>query len=123
RVIGALIDSLLEIGDIREIDFPPELALEMPQYHDTDIDDFQTPIAPPDPNSPGVCVIDSGLATGHPVLANAVGDARAFPVTLGTEIDQEGHGTLVSGLALYGDVDACVRTLNFTPEVFLYSAR
>jgi len=123
RVIGALIDSLLEIGDIREIDFPPEPALEMPQYHDTDIDDFQTPIAPPDPNSPGVCVIDSGLATGHPVLANAVGDARAFPVTLGTEIDQEGHGTLVSGLALYGDVDACVRTLNFTPEVFLYSAR
>ncbi len=123
QVTGALIDPLLEIGDIREIDLPPEPAMEMPQYYRTNIDDFQTPIPPPAPGSPGVCVIDSGLITGHPVLANAVGDAKAFPVSLGTEIDQNGHGTLVSGLALYGDVEACINTLNFSPQVFLFSAR
>lgn len=123
RVTGAILDQMLEIGEIREIDLPPEPAMEMPEYYRSQIDDFQTPITPPALNSPGVCVIDSGLAVGHPVLANAVGDARAFPITLGTEIDQNGHGTMVSGLALYGDVDACIKGLNFTPQMFLYSAR
>lgn len=123
RVSGEILDQMLEIGEIREIDLPPEPAMEMPEYYRSQIDDFPTPITQPTPDSPGVCVIDSGLATGHPVLANAVGDARAFPFTLGTEIDQNGHGTMVSGLALYGDVYACIKGLNFTPQMFLYSAR
>jgi hypothetical protein len=87
RVLGTLLDQLLEIGDIREIDLPPEPAMEMPEYRYTQLDDFPNPVTPPDPDSPGVCVIDSGLATGHPFLNAAVGDARAFPVSLGTEID------------------------------------
>jgi hypothetical protein len=123
RVSGAILDQMLEIGEIREIDFPPEPAMEMPEYYRSQIDDFQTPITPPTPDSPGICIVDSGLATGHPILANAVGDARSFPISLGTEIDQNGHGTMVSGLALYGDVDNCINSLNFTPQMFLYSAK
>jgi hypothetical protein len=122
-VSGAILDKLLEIGDVREIDLPPEPALEMPEYYHSRIDDFQTPITPPDPGSPGICVIDSGLASGHPMLANAIGDAKSFPIKLGSEIDQNGHGTMVSGLALYGNVQACIDGLNFSPKIFLYSAR
>ena len=123
RVSGGILDQLLEIGEIREIDLPPEPAMEMPEYYHSRIDDFQTPITSPAPGSPSICIIDSGMATGHPILSNAVGDAKAFPVGLGSEIDQNGHGTMVSGLALYGDVAACIRGLSFNPQIFLYSAR
>lgn len=122
-VSGAFIDKMLEIGYIREVDLPPEPVMEMPQFIHSRIDDFHTPIDPPPPGSPSVCVIDSGLATGHPFLASAVGDAKAFPVSIGTEIDQNGHGTLVAGLALYGDINTCINTLNFVPQISLYSAR
>jgi len=123
RLSGSALDILLEVGDIREIDFPPEPALEIPDFYLSRIDDFPNPVASPDPNSPGICVLDSGLATGHPMLASAVGDAKAFPLTLGSEIDQNGHGTMVAGLALYGSVEACIDNLDFQPQLFLYSAR
>ncbi len=123
RAFGSILDLILENGNVREVDLPPEPAMEMPEYYHSKIDNFPNPIDTPEDDSPGICVIDSGMAVGHPVLANAVGDARTFPITLGTEIDENGHGTMVSGLALYGDVEACINTLNFSPQMFLYSAK
>lgn len=122
-VSGRILNSLLDIGTIREIDLPPEPLMEFPEYFHTQIDDFPNPINIPDEGSPGICIIDSGVATGHPILSNAIGEAKTFPINLGTEIDQCGHGTMVSGLALYGDVKSCIDNLNFTPEISIYSAR
>ena len=48
-VRGAVLNQMLEIGDIREIDLPPAPAMEMPEYYNSQIDDFDTPIKVPRP--------------------------------------------------------------------------
>ncbi|HYO12681.1 MAG TPA: S8 family peptidase [Thermoanaerobaculia bacterium] len=67
-------------------------------------------------------VLDSGLVTNHPLLAPAVGDAQSFIPSLGAE-DENGHGTMVGGLALYGDLDSLVESRGFVPSLRLFSGR
>jgi hypothetical protein len=111
---------LLRYRDVRLVDLPPRHALEVSLLQ-TDIQDIP-PVPAPPTNAPGIVVLDSGVNTGHPLLAPAVGDAQSFITGLGPE-DQHGHGTLVAGLALYGDVEKQVRVRAFTPTLHLYSGR
>lgn len=113
-------ELLLRHRDVRLVDLPPRHGLEL-RILQTDIQNFPPVQAPPS-NAPGIVVIDSGLATGHPLLAAAVGDAQSFLPGLGPE-DQHGHGTFVSGLALYGDIEAGVRAGGFVPTLRLFSGR
>lgn len=56
-------------------------------------------------NSPYVCVIDSGVTRGHPLLSQliAVEDVYTVDPAWGTD-DSVNHGTGLAGLALYGDL-------------------
>ena len=44
-----------------------------------------------------MCVIDSGIATNHPLLANNTGHAEAITSNPQTPADENGHGTMVGG--------------------------
>ena len=111
---------LLRHRDVRLVDLPPRHGLDL-RLLQTDIQSIP-PIPEPPLSAPGVVVLDSGLMTGHPLLATAVGDAQSFLPGLGPD-DQHGHGTLVSGLALYGDIEATIRAGTFTPTLRLFSGR
>ncbi|MGQ0594468.1 MAG: S8 family peptidase [Gammaproteobacteria bacterium] len=112
---------LLRHRDVRTVDLPPRHGLEVTLLQ-TDIQKLPTAPVPP-ANAPGVVVLDSGLATAHPLLAPAVGDAQSFLPGLGPD-DQHGHGTHVAGLALYGDVEDVLRAGGgFTPTLRLFSGR
>lgn len=111
---------LLRHRDVRTVDLPPRHILEVTLLQ-TDIQNLPTVPAPP-ANAPGVVVLDSGLATAHPLLASAVDDAQSFLPGFGTD-DQHGHGTHVAGLALYGDVEDVLRAGAFTPMLRLFSGR
>ncbi|CBJ36223.1 conserved protein of unknown function [Ralstonia solanacearum CMR15] len=52
-----------------------------------------------------VTLLDTGVNTGHPLLAAAVpeGDAHAFDLKWGVH-DHEGHGTEMAGISLYGNL-------------------
>ena len=113
-------ESLLHHRDIRTVDLPPSYGLEIALLF-TDIQDLPE-IEPPPENAPGLVVLDSGLTTGHPLLAPAVGDAQSFLPDKGPE-DEHGHGTLVAGLALYGDLESTLRNGNFSPQLRLFSGR
>jgi subtilisin family serine protease len=53
-------------------------------------------------------VLDDAIATGHPLLGTLVSAARSFPS--GHPWQQPGpHGTMVAGLALYGDLETRLR--------------
>lgn len=113
-------EKLLHHRDIRLVDLPPRFGMDI-KHLGLDIQQF--PIIPsPHPSAPGVVVLDSGLATGHPLLGAAVGDAQSFlPGHIAA--DESGHGTHVAGIALYGDITQSIDAGSFIPELRLFSGR
>ena len=87
----------------------------------TPIQELDEVPSPPD-QAPGIVVLDSGLAAGHPVLDPAVGDSQSF-VAGASPADRHGHGTFVAGIALYDDVAAHLQNRRFEPRLRLFSGR
>ena len=111
---------VLNHRDVRSVDLPPRLGLQRSLVYQ-DIQGVAPVPAPPD-NAPGVTVLDTGLATGHPLLAPAVGDSQSF-VEGAPAADGHGHGTEVAGIALYDDVADRARQGAFVPDLRLFSGR
>lgn len=111
---------LLHHRDVRTVDLPPQIGLERSLV----LQDMQTVATVPAPpeGAPGLVVLDTGLVTGHPLLAPAVGDAQSF-VAGAPSSDDHGHGTFVSGIALYDDVTELQRNGHWVPELRLFSGR
>ena len=120
RCSASVAERLLSHRDVRTVDLPPRLGLELSLLI-AEVEKFDEVSAPPD-SAPGVVVLDTGITTGHPMLAPAVGDAQTF-LQGTTEADEHGHGTMVAGIALYGDVAACVQGRRFVPTLRLFSGR
>ncbi|MDM3871811.1 S8 family peptidase [Porticoccus sp. W117] len=114
------LEQLLNHRDVRLVDLPPKFRLDVSLLQ-RDIQDIPVVPAPAD-DAPAVVVLDSGLATGHPLLSSAVGDSQSFIDGKGSD-DENGHGTMVAGKALYGDVAAKLESGQFIPELRLFSGR
>ena len=120
RCTRPLAEEVLQYRDVRTVDLPPRIGLERSVIN---VDIQQIPdIAAPPRNAPSVVVLDSGIVAGHPVLAPAVGDTQSFLPGSGPN-DAHGHGTFVSGVALYDDIADCIRNRHFLPELRLFSGR
>ncbi len=116
----AVVEQLLRMRDVRQVDLPPRYQLEMSLLQvSTAV--LPAPGAPRD-DAPRVAVLDSGIATAHPLLANAVGDAQSFTPD-GADGDATGHGTHVAGLVLFGDVARALQAGALTSEFWLLGAR
>lgn len=113
-------DLLLDHRDVRRVDLPPRIGLEQSLVLQ-DVQELPDVPAPP-ASAPGVVVLDTGLVTGHPLLAPAVGDSQSF-LDGAPPADEHGHGTFVSGIALYDDVVRLQQGGRFVPELRLFSGR
>jgi Subtilase family len=111
---------ILTNRDVRIVDLPPKYGIEIDLFK-TDIDDLAEIPSPPD-NAPGLVILDSGVTTGHPMLAPAIGDAQSFLEGKDAS-DENGHGTMVAGLGLYGDIEAKLLNGQLTPKLRLFSGR
>ena len=116
-------NRLLRYRDVRTLDLPPRYGIELRTLV-TDIGEVPPPAAPAD-GVPSITVLDSGLTTGHPLIGPAVGESQGFVPPDRRSDDQvpRGHGTFVSGLALYGNVAASLRHGQFVPLLRLFSGR
>lgn len=114
---------LLTHRDVRTVDLPPRFGIEL-QMLQTEIGQVPQPAPPPD-GAPAIAVLDSGLTTAHPLIRLAVGDSQGFvrPDRRSDDRTPQGHGTFVSGLALYGDVAASLRDGRFAPVLRLFSGK
>lgn len=119
-VTRRIIEKILIHRDVRMVDLPPRYQLAVGMLH-LPIHDIAQIQSPPQ-NAPGIVVLDSGVITGHPLLAQAIGDAQSFIPGMGPE-DESGHGTMVAGIALYGDVLKNIEENQFIPQLYLFSGR
>lgn len=120
RLSRQLADNILNHRDVRAVDLPPRQGLEL-DVMQLDIQDV-APTPPPN-NAPLIAILDSGIAGNHPLLAPALGDAQGFLLPDKEAHDDNGHGTIVAGIALYGDVEACAQAQSFIPQLRLLSGR
>lgn len=73
-------------------------------------DDFLARITPPDDDAPAVCILDSGTTHRHPLIRPALNVADQQHWQFDPSVEDVsangwgGHGTQMSGLALYGDL-------------------
>jgi hypothetical protein len=127
KVTHEVLELLLEVEIVKEIDRPPQPAFESTADYNLPIVSFPEVVSPPEDNC-GILVIDSGVQRGHPLIAPVLGEAEVFPdanrqFIKGGPDDVNGHGTNVAGIAIYGDVENCIKQRSFDPTAWLFSAR
>lgn len=70
-------------------------------------------IPPIDANVPYICVLDTGVNNGHPLLQQALAETDLHTVEPGWGVDdQHGHGTGMAGVALFGDLTDALATMH-----------
>ncbi len=68
-------------------------------------DDLIQRLELPDTNTPYICVLDTGVNNGHPLLSPFLDDADRFSVDPNWDVtDADGHGSGMAGLAVWGDL-------------------
>lgn len=113
-------EALLTLRDVRALDLPPKLKVGF-DLLGTEVSTLAVDGAPNE-KAPKIAILDSGIVAGHPLLSPAVGEAASFlPEKSGA--DEHGHGTMVAGLALYGDVRKCIEEGSFSPRFHILSGR
>lgn len=96
------------IAELRRAKETAEFFDSLPPGEQSDwLDDLlsRARFAGPDDPVPYICLLDTGINNGHPLIAPALADPDLHSVepAWGTE-DAEGHGTSMAGLALAGDL-------------------
>lgn len=105
------LNSIAELRRAKETaDFFDSLApREQPEWADEL--NARLSVPSPDADVPHVCVLDTGVNNGHPLLVRALDSADLHTVepAWGVE-DQHGHGTEMAGVALYGNLIEALET-------------
>jgi len=127
RIKHSLLNEIIKLREISRIDRPPKPYINLKMLS-VPLEKLQIEGSPAE-KAAAIAVLDSGILSNHPLLEKAVGDEISVPL-LGSEKippdkpqDDVGHGTKVAGLALYGDIKACIENKIFKPEVWILSAK
>jgi hypothetical protein len=121
RGSGDAIRALLDLPELSVLDRPPQP--DLPQFDASSFDLNQLgPVQAPPAGSPVIGIIDSGLNSAHPLMEGAVAGAFGVPANLGDD-DTKGHGTSVSGIAVFGDLRARIEQGTFEARCFVASAK
>ena len=121
-VRGSRLSMLLDTDVVAEVELPPVVEFDRAAARRTTSRDFPRPPVPPD-DGPRVCILDSGITSGHPLLAANVGHEEAILTATLSPSDAHGHGTMVGGVAVFGDIRVCYDNGQFASPVTLFSAR
>ncbi len=104
--LAASVDVLGDIAEARLAKESPSFFEELPPTEQAEwTADLLQRMSAPRADAPSVCVLDTGVHRGHPLLqgATAATDVQSCDVAWGVD-DHHGHGTEMAGLALLGDL-------------------
>ena len=101
------------IAELRLAKDTPSLFLEMRAVEQAEwASNLADRITPPSAIAPAVCLLDSGATQAHPLIAPSLdpSDQHSYEPAwdVGDSAYWNGHGTLMSGVALYGDLEAAL---------------
>jgi len=108
---GQIKQSIMLLNSIAELRRAKETAEFFDSLYPTEqrewIDELlqRTQFASADEDTPYICILDTGVNRGHPLLSSALAaeDQHSIEPGWGTA-DEEGHGTQMAGLSLFGDL-------------------
>ena len=109
RLVGRVLANTDAIAELRLARDTPAVFMNMAARAQLEFaEDMADRLEPPAQDAPAVCILDSGTTRRHPLITLALdrADQQAWDATWSVEdIGQwRGHGTQMSGLALYGDL-------------------
>ena len=119
-------ESIMEVAEldvIARMDVLPQPVLPMPTLYSLPAGELAE-VRAPDERSAIVGLIDSGVASGHPLIRGAVLASDAIGTGIDEDQDEHGHGTMVASLLLYGDLQTAIASdLPLHPICRVVSAR
>ena len=114
EAIGRIIANTDAVAELRLARDTPATFMEMtPDQQRAWSDELVARIVAPPTDAPAVCLLDSGTTQRHPLIALALdaADQQSWDAAWPTEdtgvagpAGYGGHGTAMSGIALYGDL-------------------
>jgi hypothetical protein len=103
RVPGAIVEIRRATGTIEPFLDRGEAGVGQ---HDW-VAELAARVTPPAKDAPAVCTLDTGVSAEHPLIAPGLRGAWAYDATWGPDDHERhgGHGTPLTGLVLYGDLE------------------
>lgn len=108
--LAAAVDVLDDLAELRQPQAHPQFLAESdPVEQQQWVTDLAGRVQPADLDAPAVCVVDTGIYRDHPLLLASLDPADCHAAEPGWSVhDDQGHGTEMAGLALYGDFGAAI---------------
>lgn len=106
RALTASLDVMDDIAELRRAkETPTFFVKESMSARKEWAEDLVRRTIHASPNAPAVCLLDTGVHAGHPLLEGSIAfeDCHTCDPNWGIH-DHHGHGTQMAGLALYGDL-------------------
>lgn len=116
-LVEATVDQLSQamstLDDIAELRRPHELSSFLPSLSAVEqgewVDELVERTYPADDDSPVVCVLDTGVQQGHPLLASSLDPSDVHAIDPNWPVHPvHPHGTEMAGLALFEDLQGAV---------------
>lgn len=125
RLTRAQLDALRAATDcIYEVELAPQPLRDLKLLEDTSTKDVKTfVLGHPPADAPSVVVLDTGVATRHPLLQGAILSATCASPEIPSPEDTFGHGTKMAGIALYSDLGAAIERGRAEATHWLQSSR
>ncbi len=125
RLTRAQLAALQATTDcIYDVDLAPQPLRDLKLLDDLETKDIASfDLTTPHEDAPSVVVLDTGIATRHPLLAAAILTATTAGPEIPSPEDTHGHGTCMAGLALYRDVGAAIERGSAEAPHWLQSSR
>jgi len=125
RLTSSQLDALRASTDcIYEVELAPQRLRDLKLLEDVTTKDLVTfALAQPNADAPSVVVLDTGIASEHPLLKAAILSATTAGQDIQSPEDTYGHGTKMAGLALHRDLGAAIKRGSAQPTHWIQSSR
>lgn len=109
---------------IYEVEVAAQPFRDMAIYETTRTKDLTgITIEPPPKEAPAIVLLDTGIATEHPLLKPVILSATAASEIVGSPEDMQGHGTKMAGVATYSDIGSIIEQRNAKLTHWLQSTK